>query len=237
MSYTFLLEQGEESLAECFSDIPVSVLSKLNLIAEKSCCNGNEMESCPSFLSGMMCEHSTENRGGEQLTLFAEDFPVRTLAVLENEQESQAPSLVYGQIWREWFAKLDQGSFSWKMRETWLFEDLEPFCETWPEWGMMLDGECFQLVRLVCHTCDDECSCLPTPRAEDDHGGGLIGRDNHRNLRDWLREKELARYPRQRNAEFWEWLMGWPIGASALNPLETAKFQQWLNSHGKPCPK
>lgn len=30
-----------------------------------------------------------------------------------------------------------------------------------------------------------------------------------------------------------EWLMGWPIGWTALEPLETAKFRQWCASHGK----
>jgi hypothetical protein len=30
-----------------------------------------------------------------------------------------------------------------------------------------------------------------------------------------------------------EWLMGWPLGWTDLEPLETGKFQQWLNSHGK----
>jgi hypothetical protein len=29
-----------------------------------------------------------------------------------------------------------------------------------------------------------------------------------------------------------EWLMGWPIGWTGLQPLETDKFQQWLRSHG-----
>jgi len=29
-----------------------------------------------------------------------------------------------------------------------------------------------------------------------------------------------------------EWLMGWPIGWSDLKPLETGKFQQWLQQHG-----
>lgn len=29
-----------------------------------------------------------------------------------------------------------------------------------------------------------------------------------------------------------EWLMGWPIGWTDLQPLETAKFQQWRLSHG-----
>jgi hypothetical protein len=30
-----------------------------------------------------------------------------------------------------------------------------------------------------------------------------------------------------------EWAMGWPIGWTALSPLETDRFQQWLLSHGK----
>jgi hypothetical protein len=32
---------------------------------------------------------------------------------------------------------------------------------------------------------------------------------------------------------FLEWLMGIPIGWSALEPLETVRFQQWLELHGK----
>ena len=29
-----------------------------------------------------------------------------------------------------------------------------------------------------------------------------------------------------------EWLMGWPVGWTDLEPLETDKFRQWLRSHG-----
>jgi hypothetical protein len=35
------------------------------------------------------------------------------------------------------------------------------------------------------------------------------------------------------NPTWVEWLMGWPMTWTALQPLETAKFQQWLRSHGK----
>ncbi len=35
------------------------------------------------------------------------------------------------------------------------------------------------------------------------------------------------------NPTWVEWLMGWPLGWTDLNALETAKFQQWLDSHGK----
>lgn len=32
-----------------------------------------------------------------------------------------------------------------------------------------------------------------------------------------------------------EWIQGWPIGWSALEPLAMAKFQDWLGLHGKYC--
>lgn len=31
-----------------------------------------------------------------------------------------------------------------------------------------------------------------------------------------------------------EWMMGWPLGWSASEPLATDRFQQWLRSHGVP---
>ena len=34
------------------------------------------------------------------------------------------------------------------------------------------------------------------------------------------------------NPTWVEWLMGWPLGWTDLRPLETAKFRQWLASHG-----
>ena len=35
------------------------------------------------------------------------------------------------------------------------------------------------------------------------------------------------------NPTWVEWLMGWPIGWTDSKPLETDRFQQWWNSHGK----
>ena len=35
------------------------------------------------------------------------------------------------------------------------------------------------------------------------------------------------------NPEWVEWLMGWPIGWTALQPLEMGRFREWQNSHGK----
>jgi hypothetical protein len=37
----------------------------------------------------------------------------------------------------------------------------------------------------------------------------------------------------QLNPDWVEWLMGWPIGWTALKPLETARFHEWLQWHSK----
>lgn len=38
------------------------------------------------------------------------------------------------------------------------------------------------------------------------------------------------------NPEWVEWLMGWPIGLTALKPLETARFQEWQRQHSLSLP-
>jgi hypothetical protein len=37
----------------------------------------------------------------------------------------------------------------------------------------------------------------------------------------------------QLNPEWVEWLMGWPIGWTALNPLGMDRFREWLQQHGR----
>jgi hypothetical protein len=37
------------------------------------------------------------------------------------------------------------------------------------------------------------------------------------------------------NPDWVEWLMGWPIGWSALEPLATDRYQEWLQRHGGYC--
>lgn len=38
--------------------------------------------------------------------------------------------------------------------------------------------------------------------------------------------------PKRLNPDWVEWLMGWPIGHSALKPLATDKFREWQRQHG-----
>ncbi len=34
------------------------------------------------------------------------------------------------------------------------------------------------------------------------------------------------------NPDFWDWMIGWPIGSSALQPLEMARFREFVQQHG-----
>jgi hypothetical protein len=69
-------------------------------------------------------------------------------------------------------------------------------------------------------------SMLPTPTKSDGTGGpGCSGREGGKNLR--------TKIGGSLNPTWVEWLMGWPIGWTDLRPLETDKFRQWLDSHGK----
>lgn len=107
MSYIYLQEQEGESSAECFSDIPAYVLSRLNLIAEKSYSKGSAMESCQNSQSGTMCEPLTAGRGGEKLTSSVADSPVKTYLAQEKEQESKEREAGCGLNLQESLARYD----------------------------------------------------------------------------------------------------------------------------------
>ena len=232
MSYTYLLEQGEESSAECFSDIPESVLSSLSLTAEKSCCSGSETDACQSSQFGTTCEHSTESRGGDVLTLCAEASRAKTLAARERERALRASNLGCGGKCPEWFAKFNPNTYLWKIRQCFMFEDLEDPLSNWPKWGIMQDGECWEPMTPVFATTVKECGFLTTPSGTSNHGNNHVsGR-----LDEWgpgsnpFRGTPIGKLHCPR---FEEWMMGWPDRWTEMTPYETAKFQQWLESHGK----
>lgn len=93
------------------------------------------------------------------------------------------------------------------------------------------------------------------PKSSDTHGGGKsafnspLGRTAGGkrtppwatpNATDWKNRQKAKQnrcLPREVGGKLhpdWvEWLMGWPIGWTASEPLEMAKFRQFLNLHGK----
>jgi hypothetical protein len=229
MSYTYLQEQGAESSAASFADIPQFVLSRLNLTAEKSYSNANETASCQNFPSGMMCKHSTEHPGEEKLTSSAEDFPAKTLQSAAKPLASMATEADYGKKWRESLAKWDRDSCSWKTRQLSLFGGLETFSETWPKWGIMRNGECWAQDIAVDQWNASEFG-LPAPtKAMGKRGWGIAAKPRY----SAELEANARLFGYKPHPSVLEWSMGWIPTWTRLVPLETDKFRKWLRSHGK----
>jgi len=165
-----------------------------------------------------------ESRGEELLTLFREDFRAKTSVPQEKEQELMESEVECGEKWRASFTKYDPDLCSWKTHQCSLVEDLESFSETWPQWGLMQDGECWEQRTLEQTIRGTESGLWPTPKASE--GGGNAGGANGRRI-----AKENGTWiPHSINPNLYEWLMGWPLGWTDLKPLEMDK------SHSAPQP-
>jgi len=236
MSYTYLLEQGEESSADCFSDIPPFVLLNLNLTAEKSYSNGNETESCQNSQSGMMSAPSTELRGKEKSMSSAEDSLAKTFQQQEKELVSQENEADFGEKWPESLAKYDPNTHSWRTHQCLLFEDSTECLAIFPRWGMMHDGELWELAMSAHLIEENESGYWPTPLAQDTKTDCASERKRETPHMETEIKIRLG-LPIQLNLVLHPWwiemLMGWPIGWTDLKPLEMDKFQSWQHSHSK----
>ena len=206
MSYIYLAESGAESSAECFSEIPVFVLSRLNLIVEESSYKDNETEFCQSFQSGATCEHLTVNRGAGKLTSFAEDFPARTYLARARAQESKEREADYGLNLQESLAKFDPDTHLWKTRQCSLLEDSDECLETFPKSGMMQGGVLWELTMWARRTSEKECGFWRTP---DTSAGGIVSDRELEELANgnWKRpsgsQKQLRLQDQVRDKRLW----------------------------------
>ena len=75
-----------------------------------------------------------------------------------------------GEKWRASFTKYSPDLRLWKTHQCSLLGDLEPFLETWPQWGLMRDGECWEQQMLAQTIRETEFGSLqeiwPTPRCQ-----------------------------------------------------------------------
>lgn len=60
----------------------------------------------------------------------------------------------------------------------------------------------------------------------------LTRKDGRSRIGDRLDHSVMASDAGQLNPDWVEWLMGWPIGHTALSALETGRFQEWRQQHG-----
>lgn len=228
MSWHYLQEQEAACWDRDSLDGAPSALLSLIPTAAKCCSPDKETDYSTGSQSGTTLGRSMANHGEGTSTSSLEGFRARTSQRPEAVKESAGFGAGCGPRWRGSFVKYDHDMCSWKTHQCSLFEGLESFSEIWPRWGLMLDGECWELVPAVPGTKGGGSGSWPTPTARDYKGYSTRNRWTVPNVLKQLFPKTSgAPHPR-----FIESLMGWPIGWTALEPLETDKFQQWLDLHG-----
>jgi hypothetical protein len=86
---------------------------------------------------------------GEELSMSSVvDFHVKTFQRQEKAQVLMESEVECGEKWRGSFVKFDQDMSLWKTHQCSLLGDLEEFSETWPQWGLMRNGECWEQKTL-----------------------------------------------------------------------------------------
>jgi hypothetical protein len=234
MSYTFLQEQGEESSAECFSDIPAYVLSRLNLTQEKSYCSDSGTESCPSSQFGTTSELLTEHRGEDAFTWCAVDFLAQTFLPLgpiaesmESNADLMGKALACGLKWKESLRKYNLDLCSLKTPRIYVLADCSESFKDLAAWGITQSGVCLDVANSARIITESACSSLPTPTSHNSKEGAYPA--------EFTRNTPTlaAQIGGKINPDWNEWRMGWPIKWTDLKPLETARFQAWRLSHGK----
>jgi DNA (cytosine-5)-methyltransferase 1 len=339
MSWLFSQALVEEYLGDISSDGEQSVQSNGNRIQQAYCAPDKMTAFSRLSRFGMTYKPLTEGRGEGLLTSYLAGFHAKTSQPQEKAQELTESDQECGHTWQGSFTKYDQNTSSWKTHQCSLLGDLDEFSETWPRWGLMRDGACWEQPMSERRTSAIEsglpdgdtffhtpnCTGLdggshsrkalkkrqetwPTPLASDwkprgpnskqqglqeivkkrmwptpaTKGYGHASEGMVSNLiskiEDGMITKEEAEamlsLPKLENHRTWkkkfptptahnaketnapseserntptlaasvggklnptwvEWLMGWPLEWTDLKPLETDKFQRWLEQHGK----
>ena len=190
---------------------------------------------------GVTCEPLTESRGEDVLTWFLEGFPVKTYPAQETAQESKVNARDSGWRWPESSARYDPGSSSWRTRHCSPLGGLEQFSETWPRWGTMRNGESWERTMPEHLTSGTESGSLvkmwPTPCASDNRDRGNLStpaiQRRIQNGKQIMLSMCVDHNSGALNPPWVEWLMGWPEGWTSSKPLETDRFQLWLQPHLK----
>jgi hypothetical protein len=188
---------------------------------------------------GMTYKPLTETRGEELLTLYREVFRAKTSAQQEKAQELTESEAGCGEKWHASFAKYDPDLSLWKTPQCSLLGDSEEFSETWPQWGLMRNGECWEQIPSDFLITEPEFGWLPTPIATDWKGGcSAIRKDTGRprtdSIRMYIKTKFNITYP---HPNFLEALMEWPQGWTDLKPLAMDKSHCAPQQHGESSQK
>ena len=151
MSWLYSQVLVEEFLGDSSLDGEQSVPLSGNHTQQAYCAPDKMMDFSRLSRFGMTYKPLTATRGEELLMSYLAAFHVPTSAQQERGQELTEKPLECGEKWRGSFVKYDPDSSLWRTHQCSLLGDLDEFLETWPQWGLMRDGECWEQQTLERH--------------------------------------------------------------------------------------
>jgi hypothetical protein len=244
------------SSAETERCAPLSVMPTLHAFWR----NDKTMEPSQFSRFGLTCAPLTGDRGEALLMSFRAAFPARTSASpIRTPKDSTAPGRGSGPSSPGSFGRLSPDGSEWKTAQCSLLEDSGESLPTLPRSGSMRNGKLYPRPTLALPIyASGYGSLLPTltvcgnynrKGASPTSGDGLatalkmlptlVARDFRypgRSRMERTGSKAGECLPQviggPLNPPWCEWFMGWPIGWTELKPLETGRFQRWLQLHG-----
>jgi DNA (cytosine-5)-methyltransferase 1 len=138
---------------------------------------------------GMTFKPLTDILGEILLMLYLEDFHAKTSQPQEKAQELMENEAECGDKWRGSFVKYDPDSSLWKTHQCSLLGDLDEFLETWPQWGLMRNGECWEQKTLEQTIRGTEFGLLPNG-VDSFHTPNTTGLDGGSNSRKALKKRQ-----------------------------------------------
>ena len=204
MSWHYLPELAAGCLeADSSAGVP-SAPWKKSRTAERCCCDANGTVCWTCSRSGTTSERSTE-----------EYFVAWWMSFL---RVSRANPLV-PQAEVDWSQKISgprsfgspmRYSPSWYLSKMSLPHDYTDLCCPLPKWAHLI--------------LEDDCGFVATPTTMANQWAPSM--QKHPGCR------RLTKLFGKPTPTIYEWLMGWPIGWTALEPLGMDRFQPWLDAHG-----
>lgn len=167
MSFIFSQALVEASSLASSLDTDASAQSSGSHTPKPCLWHDKTMEYSRLFRFGMTCRPLTESHGAELLTSWLEGFRAKTSALPETARDLTENAAECGTTWPASLAKFDPATSSWKTAQLLLLGGLEEFLETWPRWGLMRAGECWERQTLVPRTSESASGLWQTPVADD----------------------------------------------------------------------
>ena len=212
-----------------------SAMSSETLIANKSSKLASETVTLTTPRSGTTVPRSTVAPGEVDAMSSLPDSPASRSRSLD-QAEPQKTNAMDGPTPFASFAMWDQATHSWRTSQVCLLPHmgtLVRFSGIWPNRGTMRDGKCYPLPMWGLRISARGCGWLPTPLVHDASNNGAKGQHN-RNT------PPLNAVVDGRLSPDWvEWIMGWPIGWTRLDPLPASRWHEWAAPMAAPweqCP-